>query len=137
MATFKTFEEIEAWQEARELTRLIYEASNKTPFSRDFVLRDQARRAAISVVANIAEGFERSGTGEFVQFLAHAKGSAGELRAHIYLARDQEYLSENAFKDLLERASRVSRLVSGLMSYLRRSGIKGTKFKTVNLKPET
>lgn len=70
MATFKKFEEIESWKTARELTKKVYEVSNKAQFSKDFALRDQIRRAAISVMSNIAEGFDRSGTGEFVQFLA-------------------------------------------------------------------
>ena len=78
MATFQRFEEIEAWQRARELTKKIYRITREGPFARDFGLRDQIRDASVSMMSNIAEGFERSGTGEFTQFLAIAKGSAGD-----------------------------------------------------------
>jgi four helix bundle protein len=81
VATFQTFEEIAAWQKARELTRQIYTVSHRGIFSKDFGLRDQIRRASVSIMSNIAEGFERSGTGEFTHFLAIAKGSAGEVRS--------------------------------------------------------
>ncbi len=97
MGTFKSFEEIEAWQKAREITRQIYGQSNKGLLSRDFGLRDQMRRACISIMSNIAEDFERSGTGEFLQFLAVAKGSTGELRTHLYIALDQAYLDKATF----------------------------------------
>ncbi len=89
MATFKSFEDIEAWQKARELTNRVYDASDKGAFARDFGLRDQIRRACVSILSNIAEGFERSGTGEFVQFLSSAKGSAGEVRAQLYVALER------------------------------------------------
>ena len=81
MATFQKFEDIEAWQRARELTREIYTASNENPFSKDFGLRDQVRKTSVSIMSNIAEGFERDGTKEFIQFLSVAKGSSGELRS--------------------------------------------------------
>ncbi len=93
MATFKKFEDIKAWQKSRELTNEIYEATAQGDFARDFGLKDQIRRAAVSIMSNIAEGFERSGTGEFVQFLAIAKGSSGEVRSQLYVALDQQYLS--------------------------------------------
>jgi four helix bundle protein len=83
MATFQSFVEIEAWQKARILTSEIYAVSNRASFSKDFGLRDQIRRATVSIMANIAEGFERSGSGEFVHFLAVAKGSAGEVVSHL------------------------------------------------------
>ncbi len=92
MSTFQSFEEIEAWQKARELTRRVYELLDKGSFARDFGLRDQMRRACVSILSNIAEGFERSGTGEFVQFLSAAKGSAGEVRAQLYVALDRRYI---------------------------------------------
>ena len=134
MATFSTFEDIGAWKEARILTQSIYSVSSAGPFSRDFSLRDQARRASVSIMANIAAGYERSGTAEFVNFLAIAKGSAGEVRALLYVALDQGYIAENSFHQLADLAIRISRMIDGLMSYLRQSGIKGTKYK--KLSPE-
>ncbi len=129
MSTFQTFEEIEAWQQARELTKRVYDISDVGSFARDFGLRDQIRRAAVSVMSNIAEGFERSGTGEFLQFLSAAKGSAGERRAQLYVALDRNYIDPTTFKNLSQLAAKVSRMISGLMTYLRQSGIRGTKYK--------
>ena len=88
MASFKTFEEIDAWQKSRELTKQIYTLTSSGAFGRDYGLKDQIRRSAVSIMSNIAEGFERSGTGEFTQFLAIAKGSAGEVRSQLYVALD-------------------------------------------------
>ena len=129
MATFKQVEEIQAWQKARALCRRIYSITNDGRFARDFGLRDQIRRAAVSVMSNIAEGFERGGTGEFVQFLAIAKGSAGEMRAQLYVAHDQSYIDRHQFDELIKDVDEVSKMISGLLGYLRRSGIKGTRFK--------
>ncbi len=119
------------WQKARRLVREIYAVSKNSAFGRDLGLRDQIRRAAVSVMSNVAEGFERGGTGEFVQFLSLAKGSAGEVRSQLYVAHDQGYLSPEEFDQLASLASETSRLISGLMSYLRKSGVKGTKFKAL------
>ena len=94
MATFKTFEDIEAWQRSRVLTTSIYKITSQGTFARDFGLRDQIRKASVSIMSNIAEGFERSGTREFIQFLATAKGSAGEVRAQLYVALDQGYVEQ-------------------------------------------
>jgi four helix bundle protein len=132
MATFKKFEEISAWQKSRELTREIYTVTSQGTFSKDFGLKDQIRRASVSIMSNVAEGFERSGTGEFSQFLATAKGSAGEVRSQLYVAFDQGYIGKEAFEDLASSATQISRMISGLMSYLRRSGVKGTKFKKLD-----
>jgi four helix bundle protein len=129
MASFSTFEQIVAWRKSRELTKQIYVLTSRGAFSRDYGLKDQIRRACVSIMSNIAEGFERSGTGEFIQFLATAKGSAGEVRSQLYVALDQSYLAENEFDVLCGGVTEISRTISGLMSYLRRSGIKGTKFK--------
>ena len=130
MATFKKFEEIECWKRARELTRRIYEITSKPAFARDFGLKDQIRRASVSVMSNIAEGYDRSGTAEFVQFLATAKGSAAEVRCQLYVAADQGYIPEDSFVELNALASETGSMVGGLMKYLRASGYKGTKFKT-------
>ena len=131
MPTFKRFDEIEAWQKARELTREVYAVSSNGVFSKDFGLRDQIRRAGVSTMANIAEGFERDGTAEFIQFLAIAKGSAAEVISHMYVALDQRYVAESEFNRLNALATEVSRMIAALMHYLRRSGTKGLKFKVV------
>lgn len=138
MASFKTFEEIDAWQKSRELTKQIYSLTSSGSFARDYGLKDQIRRSAVSIMSNIAEGFERSGTAEFTQFLAIAKGSAGEVRSQLYVALDQDYLAKDKFGILWGLVMEISRMISGLMTYLRGSGIKGTKFKgPANLKSET
>jgi four helix bundle protein len=131
MATFKSFTEIEAWQKARELTQEVYQASNRDPFNRDFGLRDQIRRAAVSVPSNIAEGFERNGTAEFVQFLAVAKGSVGEVITQLYVASDQGYLPHNELDRLVALATETGRRIGALMKYLRASGVKGAKFRSL------
>jgi len=83
MATFKTFEEIEAWKKARELTKRVYAVSGAGSFAKDFSLKDQIRRASVSIMSNIAEGYDRNGTGEFIQFLATAKGSTAEVKCQL------------------------------------------------------
>ena len=124
----KTFEDIESWKRARALTNDIYKATSTGDFSRDFELRKQIRRACISILSNIAEGFERGGDKEFLQFLAIAKGSCGEVRAQLYVALDQQYLSKDIFQQLSEQAARVGQLLSGLMRYLKNSSLRGNKF---------
>ena len=119
MAIIKSFEDIESWKRARVLTRRIYRLTSIGAFSRDFGLRDQIRRAAVSILSNIAEGFERGGDKEFLRFLAIAKGSCGELRAQLYVALDQKYLEEEDFKLLVRDAREISHLLSGFMKYLR------------------
>lgn len=129
MASFRTFEEIEAWKKSRELVRAIYQATSLGAFSKDYGLRDQIRRASVSIMSNIAEGFEREGTKEFVQFLSMAKASAGEVRSQLYVALDQGYIGQMQFEELSSKASEVSKMISGLITYLKRSGMKGSKFK--------
>ena len=92
MTTAKRFEDLEVWQRAKELTSLIYRFSSSGMFARDFGLRDQMRRASISIMSNIAEGFESQTQGLFIQFLGRAKGSAGEVRAQLYIALEQDYI---------------------------------------------
>jgi len=129
MTTFKTFEDIEAWQKARNLTREIYVVSNLGSFSKDYGLRDQIRRAGVSIMSNIAEGFERGGTREFVQFLSMAKGSSGEVRSQLYVSVDQRYIDKDTFEQLFKLATETSRMIAGLMNYLRKSKLKGSKYK--------
>ena len=129
MATFKRFEEIEAWQEARKRAKQLYSLSSTEKFSKDFGLRDQVRRAGVSIMANIAEGYERGGSGEFIQFLSIAKGSAAEVRPHLYVALDQEYVGEQRFSELIDQVEITARKLSKLIAYLRGSEIKGVKYK--------
>ena len=129
MATLKWFEEIEAWQRARLLTKEDYECSRSRDFYRDFALRDQIRRAAVSVMSNIAEGFERGGRKEFLHFLSVAKASAGEVEAQLYVALDQAYITDAQFARLKELAVSTKRLIAGFMRYLSQSNIKGEKYR--------
>ena len=128
MARIKRFEDIESWKKARKLTKDIYEITSSGQFARDFGLKDQIRRATVSVLSNIAEGFERGGDKEPVRFLAMAKGSCGEVRAQLYVALDQEYLSLNDFNELARNATEVSQLISGFMKYLKQSDLRGSKY---------
>jgi len=129
MATFHRFEEIEGWQKARQLTQEIYAISKQGNFAKDFALRDQIRRAAISIMSNIAEGFERDGNKEFVQFLSSAKGSIGEVRTQLYVALDQNYIDQPTFNQLNALAIETAKKIGGLIKYLRRTDIKGLKYK--------
>lgn len=118
MATITRFEEIEAWQTARELTQSVYSATNEGRFARDFGLRDQMRRASVSILSNIAEGFESRTQGLFIEFLGRAKGSAGELRAQLYVALDVHYVDQRQFEDLFDMVDKCSRQISRFMFYL-------------------
>jgi len=129
MATITKFEDIEAWQKSRELTREVYAASNTGLFAKDYGLRDQIRRAAVSIMSNIAEGFERGGDKEFGQFIAQAKGSSAEVRAQLYVAFDQGYIDKPTFDRLAELTIHINRMLAGLMKYLRGSEFKGSKYK--------
>jgi len=129
MSTFQRFTDIEAWQKARELTCQMYRVSNRGSFSKDFGLRRQIRDASVSIMSNIAEGFDRNGTAEFVQFLAIAKGSVAEVASQLYVAMDQKYVSAEEFDQLIGLANETGRKIGALMNYLRKSGIKGVKFR--------
>lgn len=118
MATIERFEEIEAWKVAREVTRGIYEVSRRGAFARDFGLRDQMCRAAVSIMSNIAEGFESRTQALFADFLGRAKGSAGELRAQLYVALDAGYITQQEFDALRQQTESCSRLLNRFMSYL-------------------
>lgn len=129
MATIEKFEDIEAWRSSREVNKLICAITANEKFSRDFALTNQMRRASISVLSNIAEGFERGGDKEFVQFLSVAKGSCGEARAQLYIALDQHYISAAEFDSISNKLSETGRLISGLMKYFLESDLRGSKFK--------
>lgn len=127
MAKIERFEDLMSWQKARELNRLVYGASRNAAFAKDFRLRDQIRSASISIMSNIAEGFERGGGKEFSQFLSIAKGLCREVRAQLYAALDEKYLTTEQFKDICDRCIEVSRLISRFKTYLRSSELKGSK----------
>jgi four helix bundle protein len=118
MGTISRFEEIEAWQNARELTKQIYQLSALGEFSRDFGLRDQIRRAAVSIMSNIAEGFESQTQSLFIKYLGIAKASAGEVRSQLYIASDLGYLSPEELRNTINLAEKVSRLIYGFVKYL-------------------
>jgi four helix bundle protein len=108
------FEDLIAWQKARDLMQAVYQVTRRGEFARDLGLARQVQRAAVSIMANIAEGFERGGRGEFHQFLSTAKASCGEVRSHLYVALDVGYLDQTEFNDLLAKAEQVARIVGGL-----------------------
>ena len=118
MSRAERFEDLEVWQLARELTGRLYSITRKPGFP-DPTLRDQLRRAAVSIVANIAEGFERRSDREFIQFLYHTRGSAGELRSLLYVALDQHSISPEQFSDLADMTEKISKMLFGLIRYLR------------------
>ena len=113
------FEDLIAWQKARELNREIYRLTNTGAFARDYGLRDQIRRAAVSISSNIAEGFDRSSRAEFHRFVAIAKGSCAEVQSQLYLALDVGYLGQEEFEGLLARAKEVAKILGGLRASLK------------------
>lgn len=116
------FEDLKVWQGARELVRSVYELTSNQRFRRDGALRDQLRRAAVSSMANIAEGFERGSKREFGRFLYMARGSAGEVRSHLYVARDLDYITQAEFDDLSSLATRLSKGLFRFIQHLESSG---------------
>jgi four helix bundle protein len=110
------------------LTREIYLVTGTGDFARDFGLRDQIRCASVSAMSNIAEGFERGGNREFVQFLSDAKGSTGEVRSQLCVALDAGFIRQNQFSELYKQAEETSRLIAGFMRYLRQSNYRGAKY---------
>jgi len=114
MAYAQKFEDLEIWKKARVLTGLIYKISNRKEFSRDFGLSDQIRRASLSTMSNIAEGFDRGTKGDFHRFLSIAKASCAEVRSQIYVAYDVGYLDEVQFNRLLKQCIEVGRIIGGL-----------------------
>ncbi len=118
MPTISRFEEIEAWQLARELTNLVYAFSRREPFARDFGLKDQICRAAVSVMSNIAEGFESQTQAQFIRYLGIAKASVAEVRSQLYVALDQKYISKEEFQTAFDIAYKTLRKIVSFMAYL-------------------
>ena len=121
MATFKRFEDILAWQKARQITRSIYSETNSGHFAKDYGLRDQLRRSCVSIMANIAEGFGRRSDKEFANFLNIAHGSAAQSQSHLYVALDLGYMDQQAFGKLYTSLAECSMMIIGLSHHLRRS----------------
>jgi four helix bundle protein len=121
MGSAKSFEDFELWETAREITRRIYLLTRKSAFAKDFAIKNQICRAAISIMSNIAEGYESQTESVFIRHLGIAKGSAGELRSQLYIAFDQNYLSFVEFNSLTELSKSASRQLASLMQYLKRT----------------
>jgi four helix bundle protein len=136
MSAITRFEEIQAWQTARQLTNLVYKLTGQPVFVKDFCLKDQVRRAAVSVMGNIAEGYESRTATQFIYYLGNARASAGEVRAQLYIALDQKYISTEQFQDAYEFADKTSRQIANFIKYLeanprpRRIGEAGAEYET-------
>lgn len=129
MGTIRKFEDIDAWQKACALTREVYAVTDDGAFAKDFGLRDQIRRASVSIMSNIAEGFGRGGNKEFIQFLSTAKGSAPEVQAQLYVALDAGYINQDQLQKLYSETEATARMIAGLLRYLQNSDFKGAKYK--------
>src|SRR3989442_14307902 len=129
MNKIERFEYILAWKKARGLNKNIYSVAKVGQFARDFGLRDQIQRASVSIMSNIAEGFERGGDKEFIQFLSHAKGSCGEVKSQLYVALDEAYVTPAQFQEMKSLVVATSRAIPGMMGYLKRSELRGPTFR--------
>ena len=118
MSAFKTFEEINAWQNARVLVREVYAMTGSGDFSKDYGLKDQIQRAAVSICSNIAEGFERRGNKEFINFLWIAKGSAAEVCSQLHNAKDLGYITDERFKSMYDSAKQIGGMLFNLITIL-------------------
>ncbi|HVO74896.1 MAG TPA: four helix bundle protein [Ignavibacteriaceae bacterium] len=119
-----TFEDLNVWKVSREFVKSIYELTCSDKFSKDFGLRDQIRRSAVSIMNNIAEGFERNNNREFIKFLKYSKGSAGEVRSMLYVALDLNYISGDSFQSNYEKSINIITQISNFIKYLRKHAIK-------------
>jgi four helix bundle protein len=129
VATVSCFEDLEIWKTARVLCKDIYAITNYNLFSKDYKFRDQIRASSGSIMDNIAEGFERNGNKEFIQFLFIAKGSCGEVRSQLYRALDCSYIIEEEFNRLKQKALDISKSIANFIQYLKNAPITGTKYK--------
>lgn len=124
----KNFEDLDIWKEARSLTGKIYKLTREGSFARDFGLCSQIQRSSVSVMSNIAEGYERGGNQEFIQFLSIAKGSCGEVRCQLYIALDQRYIEAQEAEALMDQHKKLSIMIYKFMEYLKASKLKGQKY---------
>jgi four helix bundle protein len=130
---FLKFEEIPIWQQSMEIAHAIYALTLQGSFSKDFALKDQIRRSAISISSNIAEGYERDNNKEFIRFLAFAKASAGEVRSQLHLAMRFGYIDTNTGRNILQELMNVSSSIRGFMSYLKSHEKTNLQFAICNL----
>jgi four helix bundle protein len=136
MAAITRFEEIESWKTSRQLTLLVYKFSEQGAFAKDYGLKDQIRRASVSVMSNIAEGFESRTNVQFVNYLGHAKASSGEVRSQLYVAADLNYISQEQFSEAYELADKSSRQIRRFIEYLEKNSVSrsvrddSTEYKT-------
>lgn len=128
MATVKSFEELEIWQLSREICQDVWDVFERTTLGKDFELKNQMNRSSGSIMDNIAEGFERNGRKEFIQFLSYSKGSCGELRLQLYRALDRKHITQNEFEFLREKTLTESKKIGSFMAYLVKSDNRGSKF---------
>ena len=129
MGTVKKFEDLEIWKSARVICNDIFTLKEKTDLKTDFKLYNQLNGSSGSIMDNIAEGFERNGNREFIQFLAIAKASCGETRSQLYRTLDRKYIEKEKFDFLLDKLTQLSRQISSFMNYLQNTDLKGTKFR--------
>lgn len=119
MGKFSKFEEIQAWQKAKDVTLAIYQITSSSEFAKDFGLKDQIRRASVSIMANIAEGHGRKTNAEFANFLNIDRGSVAEVQSHLYVAIGLNYISQQEFEELYQTLTEISRMILSLAQYLR------------------
>jgi len=139
-AKVERFEDLRGWQKARVLVREIYRVTKMGAFSRDWGLASQSQRSAVSVMANIAEGFDRGNRAEFHQFLSIAKASCAELRSHLYVACDVGYIDPEEFDNLYGLADEVARIVAALRTAVARQRNEqraGARYRSVDFPPES
>src|SRR5687768_1836984 len=129
MNRIKRFEDIEPWKSARKLTSEIYQVTSSNDFARDFGLKDQIRKASVSILSNIAEGYERGNDKEFCYFLSIAKGSSGEVRAQLYVALDLGYIPLETFNRLSKAVTEIGELLAGFIRYLNQSTMRGNRYR--------
>ena len=122
------FEDLEIWKEARDLAKIIFEITSAEPVHSDFKFRDQIRAYSGSIMDNIAEGFERDGNKEFIQFLSVAEGSCGECRSQSLRAYDYKYINDEILEDLISRTTQLCKKIASFISYLKRCQFKGSKY---------
>ena len=120
---FNSFEDLQVWKDSRILVKSIYQLTSDGKFSKDFGLREQIQRASVSIMNNIAEGFERNNNKEYIKFLGYSKGSAGEVRSMLYVATDLGYISQDSFNMHYQMAINIITQISNFIKYLRKSFI--------------